>query len=231
MKRGSETMKLSGLVFVLLISFCMLFSGCQGYDLTSTPTSSQTSPIASTSQPSQTTQTSSATTSQQPTKTAGNGPSLSIATEKTEISAGETFTVNILVNSSKQTRGAQFGIKFDPAVLQCRNGTEGQFYKNWAAENGCSTITMPTEASIDNDGGKVDLMAVVVLGQTETGFNTGVEIGAQGSGIIYSFEMLAKVGAHGDTVIELTDAGLSNQDGNEIPGVIGINGHIKVIAP
>jgi hypothetical protein len=75
-EKGSETMKLRRVGICVTHFFCMLFSGCQGYDLTSThPTSSQTSLLHQHSQPSQTTQTTSATTSQQPTKTAGNGPS------------------------------------------------------------------------------------------------------------------------------------------------------------
>jgi hypothetical protein len=102
---------------------------------------------------------------------------------------GDTFTVNASVNADKPVRGATLNLKFDPNILECQKVEEGDFIKNWASQNGGSTMVFPT-FKIDNAAGKITDGAIIYVGSKPAGVDHFG--GATGIGPIIKITFKAK---------------------------------------
>lgn len=120
---------------------------------------------------------------------------------------GETFTLDITIDSDKPVRGAQAGVKFDPAIMSCQSGTEGNFFKDWATANGGSTMLYP-QPVINNTTGTISTSAVIILGA-----KTGPDNAAGGptqKGVFLTLNCTAK--AVGVSAVTLQDVQLANDN-------------------
>jgi len=53
--------------------------------------------------------------------------SLKLSPPSNEVAPGDTFTINVLINTSVPVFAAQYTVLFDPAVLDVVNQTQGSF--------------------------------------------------------------------------------------------------------
>jgi hypothetical protein len=108
---------------------------------------------------------------------------ISVSVDKSNVQAGEAFTVNILIDTQKECRGAQWKLVFDPKTMRCEKVNEGNFFKDWAKANGGDTIVLP-QPTIDNNAGRVSDMGIAVMTQKIGG--------SSGKGVlgIYNFTAL-----------------------------------------
>lgn len=166
----------------------------------------------------------------QPRKPA-TGNSMSVSFDKSQVSPGSDFVINVVVNTSQPSRGAQAGLKFDASAMQCNSVTEGNFYKDWATTNELSTMLVPSEASIDNAKGIVSDLGVAALGQTKSQSVGGPPGGAQGQGIVFVYHMTANAGVNKSAVITLTGVAITDENGDSISGVTSTNGQVTIGTP
>jgi hypothetical protein len=122
------------------------------------------------------------------------------------VKAGDTFTFDVVINTEIPSRGAQCTLAFDPAIAECTGLTEGYFYKNWAADNGCSTTILPDPLAIDNTNGRVASTGVAVWGAAPGGVT--------GKGILFTYHFTAV--ANGTLSPVLSDVHLSDESGNDV---------------
>jgi len=117
---------------------------------------------------------------------------LNVSPSSATVSAGESFTVAIMINTDFQTRGAQCGLSFDPDILRCDGITAGTFYENWANQNGAMTYLFPMTPDIDNENGSA-FWSIALIGG-----NNG---GPSGTGTIFTYEFTAL--ANGTSALSL----------------------------
>ena len=95
----------------------------------------------------------------------------SVATEYTtvkispttqDVSTGQSFIINVVIDPHTAIAGAQFNLQFDPSLIQVNSVTEGNIFK----QNGANTIFSP--GTIDNDIGVVKHVYGNTLGAGET---------------------------------------------------------------
>jgi len=84
---------------------------------------------------------------------------------KTGLQNGVPFGLDIVIDTDVATRGAQFRLQFDPAVIQCQSPTEGAFYSTWASAHGASTLLYPNPA-VNNTEGYAEIGVAVMGGQS-----------------------------------------------------------------
>lgn len=100
------------------------------------------------------------------------GSSVSVSPQTITASAGDTFTIDIVVDSAgSEVYGAQYELYFDNTILSAASQTQGTFL----SQDGASTNVIVD--TIDNTIGKVE------YGETRLGPDVG---GVTGSGIIAS---------------------------------------------
>jgi hypothetical protein len=137
------------------------------------------------------------------------------------VSAGETFNVDIKIETNTEVSGWQLNVNFDPAQLQANSVTEGGFLADYALEHGL--YTQPGVApQIDNDGGHVTNISYALVGSAQTG-------GASGIGVLCRLSFTAS--QYADALAHLTISGLVVSDafgqplGNIeiVPGAVQIN--------
>jgi len=114
-------------------------------------------------------------------------------------SAGGTFSLDIVVTTDKPSLGAQTQVTFNPAVLQCQSISEGNFYKDWATQNGGSTLVIPNP-TCDNTNGKTSPLGISILGAA-TPDAQGNGGGPTGSGVFFTINFTAQ--SVGSTNIDL----------------------------
>ena len=132
-------------------------------------------------------------------KIAGPKLSLSFSTTTTNVRVGDTFTLHL--NSEKVTdlAGWQFGIVFDPAVLEALEVSEGDFLKR---QDG---TTFFRQGRIDNAAGKIIGLSSALIS----------EKGVSGTGTLLSVTFSAK--AAGETQVTLRDFEFGSINGKVIP--------------
>jgi len=180
---------------------------------------------------SQTTQKSTSPGNSSTTNTGANGTSLSISVDKSNVNPGDNFTVNVLIDSPAASRGVQCALNFDPSAMQCNSATEGNFYKDWASANGLTTTAMPTTPTIDNTQGTVADWAVSVMGQVQGAAFSGSAGGAQGQGIVFSYNMTSKSGVNKKTTLKLSDVEVIDEATNPVNNISVVNGTVTVGTP
>jgi hypothetical protein len=139
--------------------------------------------------------------------------------------AGETFTLEITIDSDKPARSAGAGVKFDPAVMSCESVTEGGFFRDWATANGGSTVLFP-QPVINNTTGIIS-DAVVFITEAIVGTQDAAG-GPTQKGVFLTLNCTAK--SVGVSTITLQNIELSNDDTN-VPQKLAVrvgNGQVFV---
>jgi hypothetical protein len=125
------------------------------------------------------------------------------------IHEGDTFSVEVLVDTATPCRGAQMELTFDPGLMRCDSVTEGGFFKDWAAASGATTVMIPQSPTIDNTQGQVRTVGIAVMG--------GSGGGATGDGVLLTYHFTAL--ANGTASPALSDVVLVNESGQAMAAV------------
>lgn len=134
---------------------------------------------------------------------ATNPTVLTVVVPPRVIPVGQTITVTVTIDTSRASRGLQFGMDFDPAVLYCLDVEEGTFYKNWAQAHGGDTyFSIMTQPKCDNTNGLVSDAAIAVT-TTQPGGATG-----QGVVMTYTFKRVGD----GPSVLRLRNVDVANDN-------------------
>jgi hypothetical protein len=167
-KKSFINLKLIGIVALGIIALSSLIGGCSGNNNT---TSRTTSPSA----------TKSSTT--QPTGNTDSQVTISLRIANRNIKAGESFTIDAVIDSKLIIRSGQCGLTFDPSLMKCDQVVEGNFFKSWAEANGATTMVFPQPA-IDNTKGSVSTIGIAIMGLAGGG-------GSTGNGILFTYHFTA----------------------------------------
>jgi hypothetical protein len=122
---------------------------------------------------------------------------LRAALPSNSVAPGGTFDVIINISTLPPTRGAQFGLEFDPAILRCESVSTGPFYNDWAVNHGGIVFMIPAPLC-DNVQGEVSVMGITILtlSTTESG-------GPVGQGMVAAVRFTAL--AEGNSPLNLND--------------------------
>jgi predicted nucleic acid-binding Zn-ribbon protein len=129
------------------------------------------------------------------------------------VTRGSTFSVNVQVKSVNDLYGLQFGLSFNPGVVEALGVSEGSFLK----QGGASTFWNPP--AIDNAVGMVSGAAATRLGPIP---------GVSGSGTLATISFRAK--AAGSSSLTLTGVSLSDASAQPIPHTT-VGGWVSVSPP
>jgi len=132
---------------------------------------------------------------------------------------GAEFDVMVRITVDGMTRGGQCDLVFDPRVVQVLSVQEGDWLKTWAAQNGASTLMMPSNVFIDNEEGKVPAVGVTIMGaQTPLpGFaDVATGAGPSGSGVLLVYRCRAL--APGDAGLKLANVMVLDRNASKITG-------------
>jgi hypothetical protein len=127
---------------------------------------------------------------------------ISVIPESTSVNIGQEFDVEITIASDSEARGAQFELRYDPNLVEILSLTEGNFFRDWAEQNGASTIVVP-EPVPDNERGVIPTFGIALLGARP---GTG---GVSGSGVIMVLHAKAKQTA-GNVEFSLGDVAVAD---------------------
>lgn len=141
----------------------------------------------------------------------GAKTTVSLAVDR-DIKQGDKFAVEVRISTDVACRGAQCVLTFDPALMKCDEVIEGNFFKDWAAANGGSTLLVPLSPSIDNNRGRVP-----AAGAAGIAIMGGGQGGVQGEGVLLSYHFTAL--ADGTAEPTLSDVVVIDASGNGIPEV------------
>ena len=154
---------------------------------------------------------------------AEGGTSLVVSPSTRSVNPGESFQVDIVINTDAPTRGLQLGMTYDPRLVQVDRVEPGPFYQAWSdAHGGQGAALLPFQP--ENGNGRLNVGAIVLLG--------GPVDGPTGGGTVLSLKMSARQGAQGRTSLLLTDVVVSSPQAETIPDVTWTGGVMGVgIAP
>ncbi|MBN1368448.1 MAG: IPT/TIG domain-containing protein [Dehalococcoidales bacterium] len=122
----------------------------------------------------------------------------------TSADPGDTFTVNLDLNTSVAFLGWQSDILFDPTKLTCTAAEQGTWFSDFVTGRGGNYF--PVQAMIDNATGKVSL----------GGSSLGISTGQTGQGTLCTLTFEVKTGATGDTIIKPTNVKISDEQAAQI---------------
>jgi Cohesin domain len=157
---------------------------------------------------------------------ANSNENLSISVSSPNVSQGDTFTVNVMVNTAEESAGAQCALSFDASAMQCTGVTEGTFYSNWATSNNLTTLMFPTTPAIDNVKGTVETTGISVMGM-----QAGTLSGPQGQGVLLTYQMTANSGVNKTATFNLSDILILDQNANAITGASASTGMVTIGTP
>jgi uncharacterized protein YjdB len=135
---------------------------------------------------------------------------LSIEPVTKNVSAGDTFTLNVLVAPATAIAGAQFNLSYDPAVLQINSVTEGGLLK----QNGNTSFFLPGD--IDNTEGLLKNVAGAIT-------TSGGEVSEEG--VLATVTFTAK--ASGTSTLTLSNVIAGSKVGQSVPVQV-IGGSVTV---
>jgi hypothetical protein len=119
------------------------------------------------------------------------------------VAVGETFSATVVLDTgSLFSRGVQFGLRFDPTVVQLTHVEEGDFYQTWARAHGGQTTVTPLPTT-DDDAGTVSVLGLAILGGP-------ADEGPVGRGVIYT--LTGRVIREGTATLALHDVLVANPD-------------------
>jgi hypothetical protein len=138
------------------------------------------------------------------------------------VNPGQTFTVPITINTSKEVRGWQLEVTYDPTVLTYNAPpVEGGFISNWAGTGNFSF-----------NNGIVSSGEIDAFGCAQTGGPVG---GATGTGTLVNLSFTVKagaaVGSSAITIVTGTDSFVSDQNAVTIADAVFNSGTFNVVWP
>ena len=218
MRKIMSRMKLTGGIILGVGALTLMLVSCgnPALSLTSSTTSSSSSTQVSTT---------SANTQANPDE------NMSVSFDNQQVNPGDTFTVNIMINTLAASRGGQCSISFDSSAMQCTGVTEGTFFKTWAAANGVSTTMMPAAPAADNTSGTLNITAIAVMGQTQAELNGQGGQGAQGSGSFLILQMTAKTGINKQASVKLSNVQIYDANAQLVNNVSESDGIVTIGTP
>jgi hypothetical protein len=79
------------------------------------------------------------------------------------VNPGESFKLDVVVTSDTSARALQFGLRYDPSVVQIDKVTDGTYFQTWARGIGAQAITaVPFRP--DNANGTLSVGGISILG-------------------------------------------------------------------
>jgi archaellum component FlaF (FlaF/FlaG flagellin family) len=112
---------------------------------------------------------------------ADSGVSMSVTPATIEVQTGETFTVELVIDTSVEASGAQCQLTFDPAVVRCDSVEKGDFF-DANPPSGTTVLWLGFPPAIDNDAGEIANAGVAIVPPTA---------GVTGSGIFLKLTFTA----------------------------------------
>ena len=150
-------------------------------------------------------------------------PTISFKPATLNVNPGESFTVEVAIESDTPTRAVQFGVKYDPSVIQLDRVADGTFYQNWARGVGAQALTA-VPFKIDNGAGQISIGGISILGGPP---GSG---GPTGSGPILTLHGTARSGIQGATYLAFVRLYVADGASVRMPAVLGAPGLIGVAA-
>jgi hypothetical protein len=146
--------------------------------------------------------------------------SVTIDPPTTSVTPGQSFDLAIKLASDTQTRGVQFGMTFDPSLLEVSKLTTGPYYSDWAKANQ-ATANEAIPFRPDNANGRVTPGVIAIFGGT-------AKAGPSGPGTLLTVTFNAKAGADGSTPVTIDNFVISDTNAQTIHGAKVINGTVAV---
>jgi hypothetical protein len=140
----------------------------------------------------------------------------------TEANPGDSFSVDVVVDLAEEIRGAQFGLKFDPSVIQISSVSEGTYLKDWAKGNQAqSAAAVPFQ--VDNNRGEVSIGGIILLGGTTNG-------GPSGQGVLATVKGTVTGDGSAGSALTLTAVKFASTrpDAGGVPNVVVNQGGVSV---
>jgi hypothetical protein len=128
--------------------------------------------------------------------------SVKLSPDALAVKPGQSFEADVWLTTAYTTRGTQFGLSYDPRLIEVTNVVEREYYRTWAIRNKASTGLVP-KVVIDANRGQVMPFAIIVLGGRPAD-------GPNGSGILATIQGRAKPGAAGTTTLRLESVEVSS---------------------
>jgi hypothetical protein len=155
---------------------------------------------------------------------------LSISPTATAVNPGDQFTLDVVVTTDIVTRGLQFGLSFDPSLVQVNSVDEGTFYKSWADSNGETSIADPPW-TVDNTSGTVSIGSVALLAPPSSDPGAVDTNGPSGSGTAATITLTAAQGVNNVATLTLSSVvinGVQNGLYLAIPSPTVTNGQVTI---
>jgi hypothetical protein len=149
-----------------------------------------------------------------PIPTVTSNTIISVVPASLNVQPGDSFDIGIQINSDIPTWGLQFAVSYDPNLLEITGAQESSFYKDWAAQNGASSMIMPNPVP-DNSKGFIPTFAVIVAGAK-------AGEGPQGKGELFILKAKAKTAGSVEiklSDLQVSDAGANAGNTTEVGGV------------
>jgi archaellum component FlaF (FlaF/FlaG flagellin family) len=148
---------------------------------------------------------------------ADSGVSMAVTPAAIEVQAGETFTVDLVIDTSVETSGAQCQLTFDPAVVRCDSIEKGAFY-DANPPAGATVMWLGFPPTIDNDAGEIANAGVAIIPPTA---------GITGSGTFLKLTFTALADGRceiGFKKAAVSDLQAANALDEPTPGVVTVGG-------
>lgn len=144
------------------------------------------------------------------TATASPEVTVSLSPRTAGATAGDDLAVDVAISTTVPLRGAQFGLSFDPALVEVLRVEEGGFFRDWAAANGAKTIVLPQQPRADNQNGNLLPIGVALLGGP-------ANAGQVGSGVLATVHLVVKASGPAATQVALVGVVAANTAGMSVP--------------
>jgi hypothetical protein len=148
-----------------------------------------------------------------------SGTTLTISPATSDVQPGDHLRLQVVLNTDTPTRGLQFGISYDPQLIQIDDVSMGPFYSDWADSAGAGTTSIPFVA--DNSAGRISIGGVAVLGGEP-------DSGATGSGVVLNLQATAREGSTGQSSLQFMNVVVSNAFARAIPEVAATGAVLQV---
>jgi hypothetical protein len=124
------------------------------------------------------------------------GPSLTITPASIVVNPGDQFQVAVTLSTGVPSRGLQFGLKWDPRVVQVDRVSPGAFFANWSTDHKAQVSLLPQFAP-DNANGRTAVGGIAVLTAEAQKAD-----GLTGNGPALTVRLTAKQGISGQTQLD-----------------------------
>jgi hypothetical protein len=147
------------------------------------------------------------------------GTSVTLRPSAPTVAPGANFDIDVLINSDTATRGAQFGVTFDPHLVRFSSADAGEFYSDWAdAHDGQATIAVPFRAAVN--AAQTSVGAVAIL--------AGDAGGPSGSGRLLRMSFAALPGASGPVYFGFDNLKISSAQARSLPVITATGAGVGV---